>query len=213
MGHMVEAELLSRGMTPVLISEDITSVSPMQAKECVCIDFTTPLAFHRNYLFIAQHFKAAVVGTTGWNDIEEEVKQAFLNTHTTLIYSSNFSLGINALFAAVTKATVLLRDADYQPHIEEVHHVHKLDAPSGTAKFIAELVQKGMGVTPVISSVREGEVPGVHTLTLTSDSDILTFRHEAISRKAFARGAVFAAQLAETITGVHVFSEVLEGYF
>ena len=209
MGHMIEDELKRRNIELIEASEDITSTDPTIAKDCVCIDFTTPQAFRTNYPFIARHFKAAVVGTTGWNDIFTEVKKTFEDCGTTLIYSSNFSLGVNALFAAITAASKMLREAGYTPRIEEIHHIHKLDAPSGTAKTIGELVKQNLGVEPQISSFREGEVPGTHSLTLTSECDRLTLRHEAFSRQGFARGAVAAALLTENIAGVHDFSEII----
>ena len=209
MGHMVEKELLKRGIELVEASENITGTDPAVAKECVCIDFTTPEAFRANYPFIAQHFKAAVVGTTGWNSIEADVRRAFEQAGTPLIYASNFSLGVNALFAAAAKASALLKGAGYTPEIEEIHHIHKLDAPSGTAITLGNLVEKTLGEKPQISSVREGEVPGIHTLTLKSDCDVLTLRHEAFSREGLAKGAVVAALMTENVTGVHEFSELL----
>ena len=209
MGHMVENELRNRGIELVEASEDITAIRPEVARECVCIDFTTPEAFRANYPFIARNFKAAVVGTTGWNDIRDDVFQAFEAAGTPLVYASNFSLGVNALFAAVARASALLKGAGYTPSIEEIHHIHKLDAPSGTAKSLGQLVEKGLGVKPEISAIREGEVPGIHTLTLESSCDKLTFRHEAFSREGFAKGAVTAALLTEGLQGVHEFSELL----
>ena len=209
MGHMVEKELRSRGIELADASEDITATPPELAKECVCIDFTTPDAFRSNYKFIAEHFKAAVIGTTGWNDIKEEVFKAFEEAGTPMIYASNFSLGVNALFAAITKASEILKGAGYTPEIEEIHHIHKLDAPSGTAKTLGAIVEGSLGVEPEITSVREGEVPGIHTLTLTSACDKLTLRHEAFSREGFAKGAVAAALLTEGLQGVHEFSELL----
>lgn len=209
MGHMVEKALQERGVKLVAASNDIQAVDPAVAKECVCIDFTTPDAFRANYPFIAQHFKAAVVGTTGWNDIRADVLRAFETAGTPMIYASNFSLGVNALMAAVTRATAVLKGAGYKADIEEIHHIHKLDAPSGTAKTLAGLVEEGLGTKPDISSIREGEVPGIHTLTLESGCDKLTFRHEAFSREGFAQGAVTAALLTEGLQGVHEFSELL----
>ena len=209
MGHMVEKALQERGVELVAASNDIQAVDPAVAKECVCIDFTTPDAFRANYPFIARHFKAAVVGTTGWNDIRADVLRAFETAGTPMIYASNFSLGVNALMAAVTRATAVLKGAGYKADIEEIHHIHKLDAPSGTAKTLAGLVEEGLGTKPDISSIREGEVPGIHTLTLRSSCDELTFRHEAFSREGFAQGAVTAALLTEGLQGVHEFSELL----
>ena len=209
MGHRIEKELLSRGIQLVEASENITATDPETARECVCIDFTTPEAFRANYAFIARHFKAAVVGTTGWNDIQADVRRAFEEAGTPLIYASNFSLGVNALFAAAAKASALLKGAGYEPCIEEIHHIHKLDAPSGTAITLGNLVEKALGEKPAISSVREGEVPGIHTLTLKSDCDELTLRHEAFSREGLSKGAVVAALMTEGLQGVHEFSELL----
>ena len=209
MGHMVEKELQKRGIELVEASENITATAPDKARECVCIDFTTPEAFRANYPFIAGHFKAAVVGTTGWQDIEADVKRAFEQAGTPMIFASNFSLGVNALFAAAAKASALLKGAGYKPEIEEIHHIHKLDAPSGTAITLGKLVEETLGEKPEISSVREGEVPGIHTLTLKSDCDELTFRHEAYSREGLAKGAVVAALMTEGLQGVHEFSDLL----
>ena len=209
MGHMVEKELQKRGIPLVEASEDITATDPAIARECVCIDFTTPEAFRANYPFIAKHFKAAVVGTTGWSDIEADDRKAFEEAGTTLIYASNFSLGVNALYAAITKVSEMLRGAGYKAEIEETHHIHKLDAPSGTAKVMGKLVEEKLGEVPAIRSIREGEVPGIHTLTLTSAEDKLTLQHEAFSREGLAKGAVIAALMTEDHQGVHEFSELL----
>ena len=209
MGHMIEKELQRRGIPLAEASEDIQATDPDLAKECVCIDFTTPDAFRANYAFIARHFKAAVIGTTGWNDIEAEVEQAFEAAGTPMVYASNFSLGVNALFASVEKVSALLKGAGYTPSIEETHHVHKLDAPSGTAKSLGALVEQGLGVKPEIISYRIGEVPGIHTVTFESRCDKLVLSHDAYSREGLAAGAVTAALLTEGLQGVHEFRELL----
>ena len=144
MGHMVEEELKEKGIELVEASEDIVATKPEVARECVCIDFTTPDAFKANYRFIAEHFKAAVVGTTGWNDIKDEVLECFRKAGTTMIYASNFSIGVNALFAATRKACEVLKGAGYTPSVEEVHHIHKLDAPSGTAKSLGAIIEESL---------------------------------------------------------------------
>ena len=209
MGHMVEKELAKQGLELVEASENIAATDPKLAKQCVCIDFTTPDAFKANYKFIAQHFKAAVIGTTGWNGIAADVIKAFQDAGTPMIYASNFSLGVNALYAAVKKVGAMLKDKGYTPSIEEVHHIHKLDAPSGTAITLGKLVEETLGEKPEITSVREGEVPGIHTVTLDSSVDKLTLRHEAYSREGLAKGAVVAALMTESLKGVHEFSELL----
>ena len=209
MGHMVEAALAAKGIECVAASEDIASFDKDIAKDCVCIDFTFPQSFRANYKVLADNFKAVVVGTTGWEDIREEVIGYFHQKGTTMIYASNFSIGVNALFAAVSRASSILKGHGYEPHIEETHHIHKLDAPSGTAKSLATLVKDSLDDEVQITSKREGEVAGIHTLTLTSAVDKLTFTHEAFSREGFAVGAVYAAMLTEEIRGVHEFKELI----
>ena len=209
MGHMIEDVLLSKGIELALASEDIQSIDPKLAKECVCIDFTTPEAFRNNYKFLADNFKAVVVGTTGWDDIMGKVIGAFYVAGTPMIYSSNFSIGVNAVYAALEKVSAMLKGHGYIPHIEETHHVHKLDSPSGTAKEMARVVSSGMGVSPDITSLRIGEVPGTHVVKFKSDTDKIKISHEAFNRNGFAQGAVLAAQLTEGLVGVHTFKELI----
>ncbi|MBR6457887.1 MAG: 4-hydroxy-tetrahydrodipicolinate reductase [Bacteroidales bacterium] len=211
MGHMVEGVLMERGITVAECSEDVCATDPALARECVCIDFTTPDAFKANYKFLAANFKAVVVGTTGWDDIRPQVIAEFEARGTTLIYSSNFSIGVNAMFAAVEKVSAILRGHGYIPHIEETHHIHKLDAPSGTAKTLAGIVSEELGVTPDITSVREGEVPGIHIVKFKSEVDKIKISHEAFSRQGLAEGAVVAALMTEKCSGVHEFKEILLG--
>ena len=209
MGHMVEKELARRGLDLALASEDICAVDPALAAECVCIDFTTPDAFRANYKTIARNFKAAVVGTTGWNDIAGEVIACFEKEGTPMIYASNFSLGVNALFAAVEKVSAMLRGAGYTPSVSETHHIHKLDAPSGTAKSLGAIIETALGERAEITSFREGEVPGIHTVVYDSPADTLTLTHEAKGREGLAQGAVIAALMTEGLTGVHEFKDLI----
>ncbi len=209
MGHMIEGVLIKKGIEIAAITEDVRSVDEALAKESVCIDFTTPEAFKANYQFLANTFKAVVVGTTGWDDIKTDVVNYFYTTGTPMIYSANFSIGVNAIFAAVDKVSQILRGYDYVPHIEETHHVHKLDSPSGTAKVLAHIVKNDLGVNPDITSLREGEVVGKHVVKFKSEFDKIKISHEAFSREAFAEGAVVAAQMTENTKGVHEFKEML----
>ncbi len=209
MGHMVEEALKRRGVELALATEDVCNVPRDLAKECVCIDFTTPDAFRANYPVIASLFKAVVVGTTGWYDIKDEVFAAFEKEGTPLVWASNFSIGVNAFFAAVERACEVLKDQGYTPHVEEIHHIHKLDAPSGTAKSIAGIIADTLGEMPEIGAQRIGEVPGTHTAEFTSGVDKLSFTHEAFSRQGFAEGAVAAALLTEGLQGVHEFKDII----
>ena len=209
MGHMIEGALQRRGIELVCASEDICAIPREIAKECVCIDFTTPEAFRANYKTLAANFKAVVVGTTGWYDIKEEVYAAFEAAGTPMIWGSNYSVGVLALFAGIERACEVLKGHGYTPHVEEIHHIHKLDAPSGTAKSIGLLIESALGAKPEIGSQRIGEVPGTHTAEFKSEVDKLTFTHEAFSRQGFAEGAVDAALMTETLTGVHEFKDLI----
>ena len=209
MGHMIEGVLQRRGIELVCASEDICAIPREIAKECVCIDFTTPEAFRANYKTLAANFKAVVVGTTGWYDIKEEVYAAFEAAGTPMIWGSNYSVGVLALFAGIERACEVLKGHGYTPHVEEIHHIHKLDAPSGTAKSIGLLIESALGTKPEIGSQRIGEVPGTHTAEFKSEVDKLTITHEAFSRQGFAEGAVDAALMTETLTGVHEFKDLI----
>ena len=209
MGHMIESVLQEKGIVCAGASEDIVSFDDDLARECVCIDFTCPDAFRANYPALASKFKAVVVGTTGWNDIRDEVIRCFEEKGTPMIYSSNYSVGVNVLTAAVEVVSKYLSKAGgYHPYIVEKHHVHKLDAPSGTAKSLAGVVSESFPENFDVSSVRVGELAGIHTVGFEGENDRITIEHEAFSRRVFAEGAVVAAQMTEGLSGVHEFKEL-----
>lgn len=208
MGHMIESILINRGIE-YIPTENVAEIDTATAKQCVCIDFTTPDAFRSNYRLLADRFGAVIVGTTGWNDIKDEVIDYFKSRGTTMIYASNFSLGVNVMFSLVAKASALLANAGYDPYIVEMHHKHKLDAPSGTAKSLAQIVDNATGAATQVQSVRCGEIAGIHTVGFEGANDRITITHEAFSRKGFAQGAVEAALMTEKITGVHEFKDII----
>lgn len=210
MGKMIERIILSKGLEYAGWSESVTETDPALAKECVCIDFTTPAAFRANYRFLAENFKAVVVGTTGWADIKDEVISYFEKCGTTMIWASNFSIGVNVFFAVTDHISKILgQTGGYSPYMIEMHHCHKLDAPSGTARSLADMVDANMGVSTDIQSVRCGEIPGIHTVGFEGLNDRITMTHEAFSREGFAAGAVQAALMTEGLEGVHEFKELL----
>ena len=210
MGKMIEKIVLSRNLDYAGWSEAVTETDPELAKECVCIDFTTPAAFRANYRFLAENFKAVVVGTTGWMDIKDEVIAYFEKCGTPMIWASNFSIGVNVFFAVTEHISKLLGHAGgYSPYMIEMHHCHKLDAPSGTARSLADIVDCNMNTKTDIQSVRCGEIPGIHTIGFEGLNDRITMTHEAFSREGFAAGAVAAALKTEGLTGVHEFKTLL----
>ena len=212
MGRMIEKIILSKGVEYAGWTEAVTETDPALAKECVCIDFTTPAAIRENYKFLAENFKAVVIGTTGWSDIKEDVIAYFEKCGTPMIWATNFSIGVNVFFAVTEYISKLLGDAGgYSPYMVEMHHCHKLDAPSGTARSLGDIVDENMGTKVDIQSVRCGEIPGIHTIGFEGANDRITMTHEAFSREGFAAGAVEAAIRTEGLSGVHEFRDLLLG--
>ncbi len=210
MGRMIEKIILDRGLEYAGWTEAVTETAPELAKECVCIDFTTPAAIRENYRFLAENFKAVVIGTTGWADIKDEVTAYFEKCGTPMIWASNFSIGVNVFFAVTDHISRMLGETGgYSPYMVEMHHCHKLDAPSGTARSLADIVDANMKVKTDIQSVRCGEIPGIHTIGFEGANDRITISHEAFSREGFAAGAVEAALRTEGLSGVYEFRDII----
>ena len=219
MGHIIESIALERGHEIVCIIDQNNLdefESDAFASAEVAIEFTTPHTAEQNILRAWSAGVPVVCGTTGWN--VESLKQQLLHNsiqllhHTTpsLMWSSNYSIGVNILFALNQQlAKLMVSYPDYTPHMTEVHHIHKLDAPSGTAKTLQETIGEERLPLEAIESIREGEVPGIHTVTWDSEVDSITITHSAKSRKGFALGAVIAAEWMKGKTGWHEFSEVV----
>lgn len=232
MGRMIEQIALSRGHEIVSIidvdnPQDFDTDAFRSAE--VAIEFTNPTAAYSNYLRAwAQNVKV-VSGSTGWlNEHEADVRRACTEEGKTLFWASNFSLGV-AVFSAVNKflARIMNGYPDYDVSMTETHHVHKLDAPSGTAitlaeQIVAQLDRKTAWVKGEvleadgtvhgsktnapnalrIDAVRRDEVPGIHTITYDSPADSITLTHDAHSRSGFALGAVLAAEFTATHSGL-----------
>ena len=210
MGHIIESIAIARGHEVVcIIDKDNTQdfESAAFASADVAIEFTTPQTAEAN---IQQAWKAGVpvvCGTTGWN--VDKFKQP-QQKNPGLIWSSNYSIGVNILFELNKRLAKYMESyPEYTPHITEVHHIHKLDAPSGTAKTLQESIGSERLPITSIESIREGEVPGIHTVTWDSDIDSISISHSAKSRNGFALGAVIAAEWLRGKTGWHEFHEVL----
>lgn len=211
MGKIIERIALERGHEIVSIididnRDDFKSDAFKSAD--VAIEFTVPQVALDNYKQAFEAGVAVVSGTTGWADQQEKVKADVLKNGYTLFWSSNFSLGVN-IFMAVNKylAKIMNRFPEYNVEMTEVHHIQKLDAPSGTAITLAEGIldnidRKTGWVKEIqkndnelaIKSIREGQVPGIHTIRYESFADIIEITHDAKSREGFALGAVLAAE-------------------
>jgi 4-hydroxy-tetrahydrodipicolinate reductase len=211
MGHIIESIALERGHEIVcIIDKDNTEEfhSAAFASADVAIEFTTPQTAEANVLRAWAVGVPVVSGTTGWNI--EATRLEAIRQKAGLMWSSNYSIGVNLLFA-LNKQLAKFMEAypNYTPHMTEVHHIHKLDAPSGTAKTLQEAIGEERLPVADIESIREGEVPGIHTITWDSEVDTITISHSAKSRKGFALGAVIAAEWMRGKTGWHEFSEVI----
>lgn len=238
MGHMIEQIALSRGHEVVSIidvnnPEDFDS--PAFASADVAIEFTNPTAAYGNYLKAFEHNVKVVSGSTGWmNDHKADVERLCKEEGHTLFWASNFSIGV-AIFSAVNRylAKIMNNFPQYDVQMEEVHHVHKLDAPSGTAITLAEEVidnldrktkwVKGKQLLAdgtvegtnecakdelPIESIRRDEVPGIHSITYNSEADQITITHDAHSRQGFALGAVLAAEYTKDHEGLLTTSDL-----
>lgn len=214
MGKEIFSILEKRDDVSLCTTEDICRFDEKRASEYICIDFTSPEAFRNNYRFIADNFKAAVVGTTGWNEIKEEVTDYFGKRGKTLIYASNFSIGVNVFFEMARISSALLSSlGEYDSYITEFHHKFKLDSPSGTAVTIREIVENETGKAVSVHSVRCGHITGIHNLGFESADDRFLLSHEASSRRGFAQGAVKAALWTLERKGVFDFRVLLKERF
>jgi 4-hydroxy-tetrahydrodipicolinate reductase len=173
------------------------------------IDFTSPLAVLKNIEACTRAGTNMVVGTTGWYDHVPEVRQWVDEAGTGLVFASNFSLGINVFFKAIAAAAAALKHG-YGGDILERHHIHKKDAPSGTAVTMRQIVEKASGKRLEIRSEREGEVFGFHQLTLDSAADRIVLTHDATNRRGFAEGAVLAAEWIRGKKGFYEFKDIFD---
>lgn len=211
MGREIENILLEKGHTIEKIYDENHPLQKNEKHDCVCIDFTSSDAFKKNYKLISDNFSGTVVGTTGWNDIRDEVVNHFKKKNKSLIYGSNFSVGVNIFFELVNNASKIFSNfPEYKIEISEIHHTEKKDAPSGTAKSISEIVKDVTGKEIEISSERIGDVKGIHDIDFVSQVDKISLNHEAFSRQGFALGAIMAAEWLENTKGVWEFKELFK---
>lgn len=204
MGHIIEKVALDKGMNVKAkidpVAEDAThkEINRESLKNIdVCIEFSAPDVAVENIRKIAAFRKNVVVGTTGWYDKVNEAKRIVGEKGIGLIYSPNFSIGVNVFFRLAKYISRIMNNLNgYEVSMTEAHHIHKKDAPSGTAKKIAEIIKENIDRVDKIDikSIREGEIPGTHTVNFESEADIIKLEHEAKGREGFALGAVMAAE-------------------
>jgi len=179
-------------------------------KPDVAVEFTEPGAAPANITACLRAKVPVVVGTTGWYESLPELTRLAEQTGTALLWSPNFSLGVNVFLELARHAGALMRlSGGFDAHIVETHHTRKKDAPSGTASAIAGEAADGLGRPVPITSVRTGEVPGTHELIFDGLYEQLTLTHLARDRRVFAEGAVHAAGWLVGKSGIFTMSDVL----
>ena len=227
MGHEIEQVLLSRGHSVALIIDQDNAhdlCAEKLAEVDVAIEFTTPTTAYSNVRTCIECGTPIVSGTTGWHDKLEELQALCREKNSTMIWSSNYSLGVNITFRLNRYLAELMnRFESYNVAIEEIHHTQKKDAPSGTAISLAndilervERKQRWLNEPTTdskaleIVSLREGAVPGTHTVTYESADDKIEIKHTLFSRRALALGAVVAAEFVATKKGVFTIDDLFE---
>ena len=211
MGHEIEKIALERGHE---ISYRITDTSNEKVSDIrdtdVAIEFTQPDAAFTNVSSLIKKNIPVICGTTGWNDNLPQVKKIVSEHNGSFLHSSNFSIGVNIFFEINKKLAFIMNQfEEYNVSVEEIHHVKKLDAPSGTAVTIAEHILQNLTRKKswklsedenqqkeviLVNSIREGDVPGTHSVKYHSEIDDIEIIHKAHNRKGFAKGAVLAAE-------------------
>ena len=220
MGKMIEQIAQDRGHSIVAKIDDPSQDVNYDSMD-VAIDFSTPEAAFDNITNCFKNNVPVISGTTGWLDRFEEAIKICDEHKSAFIYASNFSLGVNIFFELNKHLAKMMGELDqYKVSMEEIHHTQKLDAPSGTAITLAEDIIENTSYqdwkldesgdkTISIKSVREGMVPGTHSIAYKSSVDTIEIKHEAHNREGFALGAVIASEWIQGKTGVFSMKDVL----
>lgn len=235
MGHEIEKIAIEKGHEIVLKinAENLNELTADNLKKAdVAIEFSTPHTVVDNIKLCASINLPIVVGTTAWYSEFEHVRSIIENSDSSLFYATNFSIGVNLFFKINELAASLMKDFDFNLSMDEVHHTHKLDAPSGTAITTAEKIMhhyplkkgwvnkivteshndrdtKTNNLELLIRSIRKDEVPGTHTVYYDSDVDTIEISHIAHNRKGFAKGAVSAAEWIIGKKGIYNMDDLL----
>ena len=221
MGKIIHQIALKRGHDVVATLDETPTLEKLNNPDVV-IEFSSPESAFGNIKFCLENKIPVVAGTTGWLEKKPEVEKIALENETGFLYGSNFSLGVNLFFALNEKLAEMMApfQNDYSCQLEEIHHIHKKDAPSGTAISIAEGIFKHSdynswkldeteGESLGIEAIREGEVPGTHSVYYRSEVDEIEIKHTAFNRNGFALGAVIAAEFLKDKKGIFSMKEVL----
>ena len=221
MGHIIDEIATKRGHEIVAKLNETPTAENLNDPDVV-IEFSNPEVAFNNIKVCLENRIPVICGTTGWLDQKPEIQEIALQNKTAFLYGSNFSLGVNLFFALNEKLASLMKEfPEYNVQLEEIHHTHKKDAPSGTAISLAEGIIKNSERFDAwkldetqnkelgIFAIREDEVPGTHSVYYKSDVDEIEIKHTAFNRNGFAVGAVIAAEWIIGKTGNFTMNDVL----
>lgn len=220
MGQAIEKVALERGHE-IVITKDIEPLEEDLSLADVAIDFSHPDAAFENIKSCIDKGVPVVSGTTGWLERYDEITDYCKKKRGGFIYASNYSIGVNLFFNLNAYLAKMMRTvSEYDVDMEEIHHIHKLDAPSGTAislanDILSESDKKRWSIESkeeenlFIHVKREGEVPGTHSVKYSSDIDSIEIKHTAFNRTGFALGAVVAAEWLREKEGIYSMKDVL----
>jgi len=228
MGQEIEKMALERNHTISLIidKENLQELHHLSSYDIdVAIEFTTPETAFNNYIQCFSDNIPVVSGTTGWLDKYDEIIDICKKNQNTFFYASNFSLGVNIFFELNKKLGKMMNQfPEYKAELEEIHHVHKLDAPSGTAVSLAnDLISELDRINHwklipgecndndlPVKAIRKGEINGTHKIIYNSEIDTIQISHEAKSRKGFVLGALLAAEFIQNKTGIFGMNDLIQ---
>ena len=221
MGHIIDEIATKRGHQIVAKLNETPTVENLNNPDVV-IEFSNPEVAFNNIKVCLENKIPVICGTTGWLDQKPQIQEIALQNKTGFLYGSNFSLGVNLFFALNEKLATLMKDfSEYNVQLEEIHHIHKKDAPSGTAISLAEGIIKNderfdawklnetQNKDVGIFAIRQDEVPGTHSVYYKSEVDEIEIKHTAFNRDGFAVGAIIAAEWIIGKTGNFSLNDVL----
>ena len=216
MGKLIRALAEEKGHEIAVVIDDADAglsaaeMSQKLARSEVAIDFSSAEAVKRNVAACVMAGVPIVQGTTGWNDQRNDIEQIVLDGNVALVYGANFSTGVNLFYRVAEYAAELFaKFPEYETFIEEQHHSRKLDAPSGTALKLREIVTKHVQAGD-IAATRAGSIPGTHRLGFDGMADQILLEHTARSREGFAAGAILAAEWIVGKKGFYEFPEIMD---
>ncbi|AQX06294.1 4-hydroxy-tetrahydrodipicolinate reductase [Elizabethkingia meningoseptica] len=220
MGKIIDEIAQKRGHEVVARLKETPTADNLNNPDVV-IEFSNPEAAYQNIKNCLELGIPVICGTTGWLDKKDEIETYAVEKNTAFLYGSNFSLGVNLFFALNERLAKMMSPfPEYDVQLEEIHHIHKLDAPSGTAITLAEGVIENSGFEAWkleetkgkelgIFAIRENEVPGTHSVYYRSEVDEIEIKHTAFNRNGFALGAVVASEWINGKKGVFTMNDVL----